>query len=646
MRRVTPSWFASSCVLCLPFVATNAPLPAQGERVQRLVASALANFEDPALVADSVRRLEHLGAAAVPLLRARLQWPGRRQLPPVQVQHIAHVLGRLGPLALPALEELRLVLRTDETEVALQAAWALGQLAPFLPTPLRDTLRTDLGGTSKELRDSAQGRILYVQLSIPDDEPLPSLLAMIDAGGEVERMAACRWIVAARRPALREHPELLRVVDQQLASVMARPPIAWTGPGPGAYAIAELTEAWLALSQRPLDPRSARGLLASWDPELRHRGLVWLREAGASLPPRDRIDVVARLWDIDGELVRSACATLAAWGEAGLVGLAPLRAMERNHPDATTARHAGEAAEAILAATSAWPAEDRAWLLAFDAALRGSEATVPATPMGTAGRLRLAETLPAARWQAAEPLAAALQVLEEAGPCPPEAVQAVFGWLRHDDADVVGVACAWLARRGSLVRRAVADEFQEPFDTVCRRLVVQQMHPRAVPVGLELAAHLLTAGLGSEDRAALLEDGTLRFVARALADGLLTDPASLQRAAARLQFLVGASLPDGVVVQLAPWGGMRTLAGDLSGPVRALAALALVALGQRFEAPADLDAVLTTELGVPLADLPAHVKALREANEFEDLVTRLEDRCRERLGVDANLRWRPAAARR
>ena len=89
-------------------------------------------------------------------------------------------------------------------------------------------------------------------------------------------------------------------------------------------------------------------------------------------------------------------------------------------------------------------------------ALAGDPGTAPAAPCTRLGLEAITELLWLAQWNDAEALARVLSLCEHAGPLRDDTIQAVFGWLTHDDVAVVDEACAWLARRGPAACRAFA----------------------------------------------------------------------------------------------------------------------------------------------------------------------------------------------
>ncbi len=610
---------------------------AQGERARQIAERALDDLAVDTLCRDATRRLVNLGAAAVPQLRERLAWPTRREQAPEVTARMAEILGRIGRPAILAFPELRDGIR-EEPPAGEGAVRALAALSPFVTREQRAALRADLVAIARTV-DRAAVRMLEVATLLSDDGSTPTVRAYLCEAAEAERMATCRWLVATDGALRDDRSELTTLLAAELHKVTARAAISWVGPGPGSWAAPDLATAWLALSAEPLDGAAARGLLASADPDQRLRAVAWMHENGARLPVAERADLVARLWDVDFDVVRATCKALAAWGDAGLVALAPLHAFCQSHEDLAVRKHCHDAAATIVAAATAGLPAEAPWLAAFDELLAGRATTLPATPLGALGRRRIHEVLHLAQWHDSEPVGQLLVAIEAADACTPDAVCSVFGWLPHHDADVVAHACAWLARRGTAVRDAVWEHLPQAFEATCLGLPRYRVAANARPEAVELLAHLATAGASRLRLVELLEDGNLRVVARALAAGIAAGPATFRDASPRLHALLAAEPTPGVIVRAHSRDRGIVLEGDITAPMQALAAIALVGNGDPVPPAPLADAFLREQFAFGLGDLATAVESRRTAGTLAAMLATIENEVRDRLGVAGNLRW-------
>jgi HEAT repeat protein len=96
------------------------------------------NSQNPAEAAEAARRLEQLGAAALPAIHATLQDPGADAR---QVKAALKACGILGPVAAPAIVEVAESL--PDPSLTAEAAIALSLMGPGAFEPLRTSLASD-----------------------------------------------------------------------------------------------------------------------------------------------------------------------------------------------------------------------------------------------------------------------------------------------------------------------------------------------------------------------------------------------------------------------------------------------------------------------------------------------------------------------
>lgn len=631
------SSFRPALFLALVWIAGGASsAKAQSDRVAQLVERTIADLEQPERAADAAMRLENLGALAVPALRSMLQYEHReRWHESTRLQAIA-ILGNMGKFALPALPELREYLRTDSRALGQDATAALAQLAPHFDDGQCRAILADFDAAPRQTAYWLQSVILRHAATVgskPEPEQLLAGLAGHDAGV----IATCRWLAAHPDAWPEARPQLLAALDEWLERAGRREALRWRGALPGHFAAGDVAAARLALAREPMNANSARALLDHTRPEWRRRAIAWVADHGTELPFRQRADLVGRLWDVEPSLV---IATANAWcklGRAGLVALPALRLMQQSAPPEVAAACA-EAAAAVMGACASQPSADRAWLVAVDRTLAGEPATTPAAFCTAEGQASLVEVLWLAQWNDASTLDRLLGLVENAGPCSDEAMQAVLGWLDRDDTHVVDVACAWLARRGAAVHRALGEGAEEHAEEQLRSRIRFYIPDGSKGAGIELLAHATVAGAAATERAFLLDDDNLRIVAHALATALAQGQGALRGFVPRLQTLLSTT-SDSLLLRSGQWDRGLELPVDVAKQVRTLAAIALVDADAVFQPPPDLDDAVRLTIGVPLGDLDRHVSELRAANRLPALLDRLEDQCRHALGVPPQLRW-------
>lgn len=620
-----------------------AGVPGQQDRWQALVDRTLAQLADPAQRLGALRTLEHLGPRLVPILRQRLDAPARRDASPQLQADLLWVLSRFGRDALPALPELRDIVRGDDVPVAIEALATLTALAPFLDADQGAAVRDDLEHAYADVKNQTLGGLLAWQLQLGSEPEPRTLTQYLEYTNGVGCTAACRWLVARAEHDFAGRDELLLAVDANRQKAMQRLEVAFDR---GAqFADADLAEAWLALSKRPLDALAARGLLSHRLPDERRRGVAWLADNGAALPRPERADLVVRLWDGDPAIVAAACEALAGWGRAGLVGLAPLRWFAAAHPDQAARAACVAAADAIVAATTAeLAADDAALVRALDLALRGEPAGPTPTALGAVGRELAADVLHLAQWHDPDRLAAVLELLDVAEPGPP-VVGKVYSWLKTDRPELARAALAWLARHAAAARAVLDVRSQGDVFGECVRLPRFWVPGLATTTALEATAWFQTVAASRDDLVALLDDGNTRWVARALAE-LVARPDELAGLESRLLQLL--ALPADTPLRLAlrtPWDRPQVHPCRLAEPTRVLAALALAVREQVLPDANGLGEFVRRRCGVPLADLVPFVAEQRRTGALPALLDAIEAECRKELGVPPDLRWPSMAAR-
>ncbi len=628
--------FVLPFALAFAFAPVTVLAQTNDTRLQQVLTAALADLEHRDRADDAAVRLENLGAAAVPSLCAMLRWDHRDRASEAARLQAILVLGRLGRCAVPALPELRELVRTDGQSLGRQSMWTLSMLAPHLNPDQCEAVLVDLRSVRRNRTTEWMAAVLGKSVALAQD-PNPGVLLRCLESYDSTCVAACRWLVVHPDAHADHRERVLAALANLLDRSSAREAVRWQANDRGLFAIGDAAEAWLRVAREPLGQRTARALLDHWHKEQRRAAIAWMQEHGGPLPFRQRADLVGRLWDSEPALIEAAADAVATFGRGGLVALPALRLQQQEGPE--LARAACErAATRILADLATLPAIDRDWLLAIDATLRGETPAAPALPCTRVGLEAMTEVLYLAQWNRASQLDRMLGLVELAGPCRDDTIQSVLGWLTANDTDVVDVACAWLARRGAGVRKALGAVADEP-EVVLHRLIRHRVPAASAPVAIEMLAHILVADTPGRDRCHLLDDQNLRVVAHCLAASMASAPETLRPATPRLRQLLHLDTGRQVVLTAEAWDQGLRLDADLGAPLRTLAAVALVDLDIPFDTPAGLDDAVRGTLGVPLADLQKHVAGLRETNRLPALLDRLEERCRQALVVPGTLRW-------
>jgi hypothetical protein len=601
---------------------------AGGDPRARIVQQAIADLADPTRELDAQRRLVNVGAFAVPALREQLQ-RRRDEVPDAHRVAMVSALGRFGRAAVPALPELRQSLEADGGTLTVVAAWSIGNVLPFADAAGYRDVVTDvqrLGASVSDADPRLATLFWQARLGAPTTESMLCGWLRQEAVGTI---AAARWIRA--HPLTIENRSVVQgLLRDRLEERMQRMPVSWQGPRPGWFGNDDLADAWRALSRAELDGVVARALLDDWVVDDRLVAIAWLRDHGATLPFRERADLVGRLWDRSPDVAIATAEALGAWGKAGLVGLAPLRSHQAAGLDERFAAACGAAADLIVASFASSDEAERELVAACDAATRRTRpAAAKAKPTAAMQQLA-AEVLFLGQWQDAVCCAHLLDAVDAAWANDDDTVRAVCGWLQHDDGATVAAAFAWLARCGTPATDAVA----APLPWFVRYSVAFGARPAAT----EAMAWLATARGEPGTLRELCSDENLRTTARALAALLAQPTATSLPSPERLREL--ASLQVGhVLVQAHNRDDGIAIGNDVSAPMRALAAIALA--DAKLELPADpaLAKVVKDRCGVELPSLQAHVATLREKGELVALLDRLEAEMRTCMGVAPALRW-------
>ncbi|MEQ1634726.1 MAG: hypothetical protein ABL997_20270, partial [Planctomycetota bacterium] len=107
-----------------PFVVVVALVvaaPAQQSRLQETFAKHYADLDSGTRAEDAARALVHLGKAAVPMLRERLQTQNRSGESQPRVHGAMYVLARIGAPAVAAWPELTIIHRAATDDLKRQA---------------------------------------------------------------------------------------------------------------------------------------------------------------------------------------------------------------------------------------------------------------------------------------------------------------------------------------------------------------------------------------------------------------------------------------------------------------------------------------------------------------------------------------------
>lgn len=644
LRDMHACHLGRSAIALLTAAGLAAGAPGQQDRWQTLVDRTSAQLADPAQRLGALRTLEHLGPRLVPILRQRLDANARRDASQQLQTDLLWVLSRFGRDALPALRELRDIVRGDDVVVAIEAVATLTALAPFLTEDQAVALRDDLERAYPDVQNQTLAGLLAWQLqlgSAPDHRTLAQYLLYSNS---VACTAACRWLLVHAAEDFAGRDEVLLAVEASRLKAMQR--LEVTFDRDAHFGDADLAEAWLALTRQPLDALAARGLLSHRLPDERRRGVAWLADNGRALPRPERADLVVRLWDGDAGIVVAACNALAGWGQAGLVGLAPLRQFAATHPDPDARAACAAAADTIVAAaTAAADPDDAALVRALDLALCGEPAGPPPAGLSAAGQGLAADVLHLAQWHDPSRLAHVLELLDVPEPGPAIAGK-VYSWLPTTDADLSRRALAWLARHGATARAVIDASTQGGVYGQCVSLPRFCVPGLATTAAIEATAWFLTVDAPRAELADLLDDGNTRWVARALAELVSRSPDELAGLEPRLHELL--ALPADTPLRVGDptrWYRPMVHPSRLAEPIRVLAALALAAREQVLPDTNGLGEFVRRRCGVPLADLVAFVAEQRRTGALPALLDAIEAECRTEIGVPPELRWASLAER-
>lgn len=601
---------------------------------------ALADLKDEAKYAAACERLERAGPRVVDFVRERLTAAARATASPRQVRGLLYLLAKRGKEALPALPELRTMLReiddlVQDEAVEQSLCWALAAVLPFVDPELGMAIHHD-AETMFKRRYEAVG--MMCAMAIYADDPGDQVL-LTDATSTPPFLPACRWLCARADDFPYDRRTFVEALDAHRRTMQACPPYR-TGTFVDA---SEVTAAWLALSRAPLDALAARALLRHFDPARRTEAISWLRDAGAELPVRERADLVAALWDAEAAVREAAAATLAAWGKAGIVGLAALRQLQHQHTDPAFQAVCASTGDAIVAAFAGDAAADRTLLAAVDLCLQGRRNDAPAIATASASALtRCGELLHMAAWCDAERLDAALHCFAAAGELDHDARQALVGWLWLGNGDVGATAWSWLAKDPAATSAAFLQGTNRSFDELLLAGLLRQTLTRDDRGGsfreaLEATAWLLDGVATREQRLEACAKSDPRRIVRSLA-AMLMDGRQANVDAEVLAKLRTGDVDDRVVVTFGP--DKIECRADLRPLVRVLAALQTAAQGLPLPIDdADLDGLLTTWCGTTARDLPATLARWRRDGELEHRLDAIEADARKLLGVRAHLTW-------
>jgi hypothetical protein len=638
-------------VLLASLLAAQTPA-AKPDRRTEFLRQSLAALDDPERHQDTIDRLTNFGSSLAEPIRLLLRERRRDNLSPRVQQGLLQVLGNLGRAGSTAWRDVFELLREDDVATAHVALWTLGMLSPFLNDDQNGAIHADLRRLPREVGGHTLAGVLESMTRINEDSigSWPNWLMH----GDVECLALCRWLRQRHSAGLpiEDRDAIVAMIERRLAASTERSVWSWADYGHARFVAPDLAEAWLALTGSPLDARCARAVLDHWHVDARRRGLSFLRDQGAALPVRERVDVVARLWDHDPTVAELAAGVLADWQLQGCVGLAPLRLLQQTHAQPAVRGACERAAAAILAAGAALAAPDRALLTTIDAALRGEPLTaaeVAATaPAGERARELAGEVLHLASWSPAPRLEAALEALATAGPVTRDAQWAVFGWLLRDDAAVVGTAWSWLVRQRIASWLPAEIATGEPFEQFVLRYCRYLAAPAARPVAIEAAAWLLTENCDLADLRLGLDSEDHRRVSRCLAALLSRRAGSLRDSSDALRRLVAAAGPRGVHFQDESFGRRDRFTPvdvDLAAPVRVLAGMALAELGEELPTDEALVELVQRHCDCRPTELAERIAAWRQSGELLRRLDALEADCRQRLGVPPHLRWPQLAGR-
>ena len=640
-RALPRRWQPPCCPRCSSLPNRIAPRRRAATRGRRWPRLRSADLKDEAKYAAACERLERAGPRVVDFVRERLTAAARATASPRQVRGLLYVLAKRGKEALPALPELRTMLReiddlVQDEAVEQSLCWALAAVLPFVDPELGMAVHHD-AETMFKRRYEAVG--MMCAMAIYADDPGDRVL-LTDATGTPPFLPAYRWLCARADDFPYDRTAFVEALDAHRRTLQACPPYRT-----GAFVDAsELTAAWLALSRAPIDALAARALLRHYDPARRTEAAAWLREGGADLPVRERADLVAVLWDAEAAVRAAAATTLAAWGKAGIVGLAALRHQQYEHADPAFQAVCASAGDAIVAAFAGEAAADRTLVAAVDFCLQGRRGEAPAVATASASALaRCGELLPMAAWCDAERLDAALHCFSAAGGLDHDARQALVGWLWLGKGDVGATAWSWRAKDPAATSAAFLQGTNRSFDELLlagllRQALTPDDRQGSFREALEATAWLLDGVATREQRLEACAKGNPRRIVRSLA-AMLMDGSQANVDPEVLAKLRAGDVDDRVVVTFGPDSEIEYSA-DLRPHVRVLAALQTAAQGLPLpNDDADLDGLLTTWCGATARDLPATLARWRHDGELPRRLDAIEADARKLLGVRPHLTW-------
>lgn len=639
LARLAPA--LAAIVLPAVFVAAQQDRspPPRSNAWTAMAEAAFADLDDEAKYAAACERLERAGPRVVQFVRERLTAAARANASSRQVRGLLYVLAKRGKEALPALPDLRAMLcelsdleRNPEVDPAL--CWTLIALLPFVELPVATEILRDAGPLIHRTGDEgALLRDIAEYGNAPDEQQI-----LRRATHSRFYLAACRWLVTRAEDLPFDREKCAAALDTFRRTLGTGP-----GRGFGSTMDAEITDAWLAVSRDPIDALAAVCLLRHWDPARRVQAIAWLRAQGAALPVFDRVRLGAALWDPEASVRTHAAAALAAWGQAGVVGLAALRHLQQSHADVSYRALCGSTADALLASFDDAPPADRALLTAVDRCLQGRPPEAPpVAPASATGLARIGDALHLAVWCPADRLDQALRQIEAAGELDSDAAHAVFTWRSLGDHEVGATAWSWMARHPAATRDALAVRIETTYADLMVELV-STARSEVRGEAIEAMAWLELAGATTDDLLHHSRSGTPRHVVRALAELLLRDPDQARLSPEQLQrLLAGEVEPEVRFVKKVLGLVVRDVVhrADLRPHVRVLAALQAAAQG--LPLPTDdvaLDELLTTWCGSSASDLPTTLARWRRNGELEHRLDAIEADARKRLGVRPHLTW-------
>lgn len=616
----------------------KSPTRPGSSRLQSLITRSIDQLEQPDKRLDALRRLENLGAATVPELKRLAHWQQRTKLSRQAQADVLYLLGQAGKPAAVAMPELREWLRVNDREIIGQLMATLTKLAPHCSAETCIALRREINNRGWRAPERS---MLYHMLVLGQNRGNVALRKYLKSAYAGHIGAACRWICATHEDNRVAYAKLLPLVEQQLAQHTQRKRVSfWRRPNDLEGVI---SAAWLKLRTGKANESVARALLSSRQPQDRLRGVLWLKERGASLPVEKRADLVVRLWDGDASIATGAAIALAHWRQRGVPGLPALLLLSKQHAEPNARRDFATAATTIVKSYAALPANDAAWLRAasiaigFEAAEETAfDANATEQPSAT-GKAALAELLMMACWNKTKHVGALLEVTERAVP-DEDMTAAVYGWLTNDNFEVVDLALSWLARNRQHVLSAITEREAFEHRDECR--VLPNWVPKASRgVAFEAASWFLTAKASTLDLHDFLDGRNTRLQARALAGLLTRSPERLTRILPRLHELANLSDFDALATRDSPderWTGYPY---QLAKPVRVLAALTLAHAGVTAADKNGLNQLAIDRCNLPLDELVAAVKKRREQGTLVEWIEALEAECRRGLYVPDNLQW-------